>query len=647
MKARPLSAVQLGLLLTVVFSFTALAPLGAAQEEDHGFLGVYFADVEESAAPVVEECVKGAPAAKAGWQPGDKITGLNGKPIASQGDLIKILKNTRPGDVVKLTVLRGTEKLKFKIILASKNEYLAKLEIPEVSIVEEEAHGEHAHEQRVLEVTPHVIIESGKERVICEEIELTPSEAKGGTFKITCKVEKGDEDFCDKTCEIVCEKVCTQTCEETCDAPCPKSGGKKAKAGKKAGIGVHLAQGRFTVIITEVVPDGPADLAGIHHGDQIVCVNGREVESPEKLAKLISSMRPGKPAVLKILREGRIIKRKVKTVPLDKLFEGLENVQVRQKLLHELPNRNQLQDVIIQRIHRFDEHDADDDCCGECGGASDEDCCGECEAEIDVEFHAGDHRMVKSWVEELDVLGGEGQMKVMILGEDCCGECDDVCEDDGCSSCGMECGVIDLPFGCDGEECDVWVEELDVPGGRGQIKIMILGDDEWDGHEDIAKKLESLLHGHASSGHLSQDVLQKLHMKLLKKGHQKPAKKKFRTSKKNKLHEMHNKVFMKKRGRCGCHDRSGSGRCAPNHCKAGRKPARCGSACSGFCHPRGHQRQGRMMWKRGAWHPAPCPGACHPQGPRGRMMRQRGPGRPAQRFEWREEVPCDGNRGKP
>ena len=66
--------------------------------------------------------VADSPAAKAGLQPGDIITALNGSPISSSDELIVAIRARNVGDTVTLTIDRNGKILKTKVTLAaSKN----------------------------------------------------------------------------------------------------------------------------------------------------------------------------------------------------------------------------------------------------------------------------------------------------------------------------------------------------------------------------------------------------------------------------------------------------------------------------------------------------------------------------------------------
>jgi len=58
------------------------------------------------------------------------------------------------------------------------------------------------------------------------------------------------------------------------------------------------------VVVVEVMPDSPADEAGLRHGDVITHVNGKAVEDEEELSEDLNRTGPDKPVKLSILREG-------------------------------------------------------------------------------------------------------------------------------------------------------------------------------------------------------------------------------------------------------------------------------------------------------------------------------------------------------
>ncbi|HET7462935.1 MAG TPA: RIP metalloprotease RseP [Longimicrobium sp.] len=64
------------------------------------------AGLEPYAAPVVQQVIRGKPAARAGLQPGDRVAAVNGAPVRSWQQLVRAI-NANPGKPLRLTVQRG------------------------------------------------------------------------------------------------------------------------------------------------------------------------------------------------------------------------------------------------------------------------------------------------------------------------------------------------------------------------------------------------------------------------------------------------------------------------------------------------------------------------------------------------------------
>jgi len=83
---------------------------------EHGYMGVGISDVTPENAKffemksangaVVTEVTPDAPGAKAGLKAGDVITGLNGQPISTAGELQMKVEQQQPGTTIKLAVVR-------------------------------------------------------------------------------------------------------------------------------------------------------------------------------------------------------------------------------------------------------------------------------------------------------------------------------------------------------------------------------------------------------------------------------------------------------------------------------------------------------------------------------------------------------------
>lgn len=82
-------------------------------------LGLTFNQTLSGGAYVIE-VVPGSPAANAGFQPGDVITAINGGPISNYGEVTGLVQQSRPGDPMQITFLRGGQTRTVEVYLAAR-----------------------------------------------------------------------------------------------------------------------------------------------------------------------------------------------------------------------------------------------------------------------------------------------------------------------------------------------------------------------------------------------------------------------------------------------------------------------------------------------------------------------------------------------
>jgi serine protease Do len=63
--------------------------------------------------------------------------------------------------------------------------------------------------------------------------------------------------------------------------------------------------GERGALVSDVVPEGPAEAAGFKRGDVILEMNGRRVKDYHDLPRMVASMSPGEKATFKLLRDGK------------------------------------------------------------------------------------------------------------------------------------------------------------------------------------------------------------------------------------------------------------------------------------------------------------------------------------------------------
>src|SRR5207249_3620142 len=89
-------------------------------------------------------------------------------------------------------------------------------------------------------------------------------------------------------------------------------------------LGVKANKG---VLVSKIVPDGPADKAGLRADDVIVAVNGKETDS-RSLRLAVSSMAPGTTINLKVIHDGA---EKNPSVTLDKMVDDNQRADEREQ----------------------------------------------------------------------------------------------------------------------------------------------------------------------------------------------------------------------------------------------------------------------------------------------------------------------------
>ena len=104
------------------------------------------------------------------------------------------------------------------------------------------------------------------------------------------------------------------------DKPAPADKQTKRRSRSRVYLGVYTVpvedlsgrvkkrlkiDGEDGVVVVEVMPDSPADDAGLRHGDVITHVSGRAVEDEEELSDDLNRLGPGKEVKLDICRDGK------------------------------------------------------------------------------------------------------------------------------------------------------------------------------------------------------------------------------------------------------------------------------------------------------------------------------------------------------
>lgn len=111
------------------------------------------------------------------------------------------------------------------------------------------------------------------------------------------------------------------------------------------------------VVIAQVVPDSPADKAGIKERDVIVKVDGNEIHDFSELANAIGLRRPGEKVKITLVRDGKrktvtatLAERKANETTLsENLFDGLEGAQF-SNLSEDHPLAGKVKGVVVSQV---------------------------------------------------------------------------------------------------------------------------------------------------------------------------------------------------------------------------------------------------------------------------------------------------------
>ena len=86
-------------------------------------------------------------------------------------------------------------------------------------------------------------------------------------------------------------------------------------------LGVQLGAGEGGVLVTEVVPNSPAEKAGLKDGDLIIKVNGKDVSEPDGLIRLVGEFKAGDEISFVYRRDGAEKSGKATLIKLKDLME--------------------------------------------------------------------------------------------------------------------------------------------------------------------------------------------------------------------------------------------------------------------------------------------------------------------------------------
>jgi len=336
----------------------AEAPAPGPKRKARGYMGVKLMELSDEdkkdlgvkSGLKVAEVVEGGPAAKAGLQPDDVVTTVDGRAVDSMQELAPIMQAAGPGASVKLEVLRDGKKKSVAVTLAPHPADAQPAEPPK-----EQGKGEDDLRERVKKfLDKKDAPQDGTKpkpkakgapapqdgdaddmlafdedtfehfREMFEKFGVDPEQffekGKDGKYRLNDQMKEMFKNFnLDKFKDLLPKS------EEPEPEPAPRKKSEPRKTEPKKAepraarpwLGLQpeelpdelraqldLGEGEG-LLVTQVMAGSPAEQAGLKKNDILTKIDGQAVKGEESLAKLMASAKPGQEATLTVLRKSK------------------------------------------------------------------------------------------------------------------------------------------------------------------------------------------------------------------------------------------------------------------------------------------------------------------------------------------------------
>jgi S1-C subfamily serine protease len=227
-------------------------------EIERGYLGVFLKDGEEGKGVIVAGVQEDTPAEEAGIEKGDIIAEIDGKPMATHRSVIEHVGAKKPGNAVKVKLLRNGEEKVVKATLTKRDKMapekkIFKFKFPPMKDMEE--FGEEFGEEF-----------EGLGKELGSFLKGLPEHWEESTSKAFLGIYPED-------------------------------------------IGPELAEYFGAVegiLVTKTIEDGPAKKAGLKAGDVITEIDGEKIENCSDLREVLRDKNPGDKIKVKVLRQKKV-----------------------------------------------------------------------------------------------------------------------------------------------------------------------------------------------------------------------------------------------------------------------------------------------------------------------------------------------------
>lgn len=213
-------------------AFLILNSQAQAKSSERGFLGVYLGSgmdeefreslgFKGSGGAFIDQVVEDGPADKAGLEDGDIIVKFNGKEVKSESHLRRLIRETTPGDKVKVTVFRDGKEMEFSVKMGKSKElktfaWNEKQWFPKIT--------KHAKKIRIYcdedrawlgvelqdlseQLGEYFKVKDGEGALISSVAEKSPADKSGlKAGDVIVKLDGEDVDDSDNVIEVLCDK---------------------------------------------------------------------------------------------------------------------------------------------------------------------------------------------------------------------------------------------------------------------------------------------------------------------------------------------------------------------------------------------------------------------------------------------------------
>jgi len=250
------------------------------------FLGVELANTDQEGV-LVAQLMVGSPAEKAGLQAGDRIVAVDGKKIQLAEELVKAVRERKPGTKVKLTVLSGKERKDIQVILGSL----------------QEAREEHEGREHPQKQEPRLVPRPRKpEAQKPEAPKPQPTNPPKMPLPMPRLMPIPPQMFQHDGVHVWVWGVPPEARKELEGKIRQWVQQYRNEHPGPAYLGVTIEKASGGLQVTSVDLDSPAGKVGLHAGDLIVRLDGKTADDPAAFVKAIQAKKPGDTVTLEVNR---------------------------------------------------------------------------------------------------------------------------------------------------------------------------------------------------------------------------------------------------------------------------------------------------------------------------------------------------------